>query len=254
MSSVFDKYSNYYDLIYADKEYEKESDYINLLITEYSSNKESKGVELLNFGCGTGRHDRTLAKKHGYKIHGVDLSSSMIDKAVEYQIDGTSYSLGDIRQFSSGKKYDVCTALFHVVSYLTDNDSVKKAFSNIYEQLKDGGVFVFDLWYGPGVVQFPPSSRKRSFKDEKLSVERVSTPNQDFNNCSVEVNFTVDIKDLENNETSQLKETHLMRYFFLNEIKLFAEAAGFKFKHSFNWMETTELKSDSWYGVFILEK
>ena len=55
--SVFKDYSNYYDLLYSDKDYEAEADYIDHLIQ-----KNNPGAKtILNLGCGTGKHDFLLA-------------------------------------------------------------------------------------------------------------------------------------------------------------------------------------------------
>ena len=49
--SIFDNYSQYYNLIYKDKDYETEVDYTHRLLTRFNS-----GKKLLELGCGTGIH------------------------------------------------------------------------------------------------------------------------------------------------------------------------------------------------------
>ena len=56
-TKVFDAYSNYYDLLYQDKDYVAETEYINSLISSYSKNAES----ILELGSGTGIHAGLLA-------------------------------------------------------------------------------------------------------------------------------------------------------------------------------------------------
>ena len=69
MENVFAKYSEYYDLIYTDKDYQKEVDYIDQLIQKY----HPKAKTILDLGCGTGVHANLLAAK-GYRVMGIDLS------------------------------------------------------------------------------------------------------------------------------------------------------------------------------------
>ena len=56
-------YSQYYDLLYSDKDYEGEVDYVNTLLKENSNNAKT----LLDMGCGTGAHAEIFCDK-GYKV------------------------------------------------------------------------------------------------------------------------------------------------------------------------------------------
>ena len=73
---MFNNYSNYYDFFYQDKEYQKETNYIEDLLKK---NEVIKG-NILEFGSGTGKHGYLLGNK-GYKVHVIELSSDMVDKA-----------------------------------------------------------------------------------------------------------------------------------------------------------------------------
>lgn len=76
---VFDEYADYRDLLYQDKDYDGEAKYINELIKKYYSKSRS----ILDLGCGTGMHASLLAQMHYEKVHGVDMSSKMLEKAYE---------------------------------------------------------------------------------------------------------------------------------------------------------------------------
>ena len=73
MSPIFNDYAKYYNLIYADKEYDKEVDYILSLIDKNSDSNTS----LLDVGCGTGRHALEFYNKN-YSVTGIDISEQMI--------------------------------------------------------------------------------------------------------------------------------------------------------------------------------
>jgi len=66
-------YSQYYDLLYKDKNYNKEVEYIEKLIKKNCNNAKT----VLDMGCGTGRHAELLCDK-GYIVYGVDLSEDML--------------------------------------------------------------------------------------------------------------------------------------------------------------------------------
>ncbi len=59
MSKTFDLYSEYYDLLYKDKNYKKEADYIASLIKTNAPHTKS----ILELGCGTGKHASLLREK-----------------------------------------------------------------------------------------------------------------------------------------------------------------------------------------------
>ena len=60
---IFQKFSNYYELLYHDKDYAAEAEYINNLIIRNGKNSK----KILEFGSGTGKHANILSKL-GYKF------------------------------------------------------------------------------------------------------------------------------------------------------------------------------------------
>ncbi|MDL2264536.1 class I SAM-dependent methyltransferase, partial [Synergistaceae bacterium OttesenSCG-928-I11] len=149
---TFDAYSKYYDLLYKDKNYVAEANYVDSIVRDYVENPES----MLELGCGTGRFSREFAKL-GYLVHGVDLSSKMINEAEKNKDDNLSFSCGDLRTLRLGETYDVVVALFHVLSYQNSNKDVLKMLATIKEHLSPKGIALFDFWYGPAVLTQRPS-------------------------------------------------------------------------------------------------
>ena len=74
----FQDYAYYYNAFYQDKDYAAEARQLDTLLKKYGKNIS----KLINFGCGTGRHDIELAKLD-YACTDIDLSSYMIEKAKE---------------------------------------------------------------------------------------------------------------------------------------------------------------------------
>ncbi|MGC8604171.1 MAG: class I SAM-dependent DNA methyltransferase [Desulfomonilaceae bacterium] len=236
--SVFDAYSRYYDLLYQDKDYLAESDYIGQLIL-----KNVRHVKrILELGCGTGAHAISLAKL-GFSIHGIDLSSSMLERA-ELKREGQSpeirrrsqFSPGDIRKFRAGKVFDTVISLFHVLSYQTGNHDVMAMFETAASHLAQGGLFIFYFWYDPAVLTQKPEVRIKRFSDENTSVIELCEPELKVNQNIVDVNFEVIVEDLLSGKREVIKEEHPMRYFFLPEIDLVCESTGFENVNFEAWM------------------
>jgi SAM-dependent methyltransferase len=249
--SNFKLYSEYYDLLYKDKDYEGEVDYIDKLIKKYQP--EAKNI--IDFGCGTGNHDKFLSEK-GYSVLGVDLSENMIELAKDKNSNvNLDFKVGDIRTFESNKKYDVATALFHVMSYQISNEDLKSSISNVNRQLNIDGLFLFDFWYGPAVLNDKPSTRIKKLKNDNLNVTRLTESNLKVNDNYVEVNFEVIIERLGKEKTFEnITETHKMRYLFLPELQIVLKESGFKIIDSFEWKTFYEPTINSWYVILVCKK
>lgn len=244
--SVFGSYSRYYDLLYRDKDYPSEARYVDGLIKKYVPEPSS----MLELGCGTGRYTREFARL-GYAVHGVDLSAEMIDEARKTPCDGVSFSCGDMRSLRLGKKFDAVVALFHVLSYQTTDEDVRRALSTVGEHLKSGGVAVLDFWYGPAVLSQKPEVRFKEVSDASIEVSRIALPvlHDDIN--VVDVNYRAFIKEKNSGRIDELRECHRMRYFFDAEIKRFIQEAGIAFLTINAWMTETAPSEESWAAVAV---
>ena len=112
---VFQDYAYYYNAFYQDKDYTAEAKQVDELLKKYGENVKN----IINYGCGTGRHDIELAKI-GYCCTGIDMSRLMIDIAKENSQNEKMpihFEVGDIRNYEPEKKYDAVISLFHVISY-----------------------------------------------------------------------------------------------------------------------------------------
>ena len=179
--SVFRNYARYYDLFYRSKSYDKEADFVSGILRKFHGEPKS----LIELGCGTGRHAEQLARC-GYQVHGVDRSPEMVVQAQERAANlpsdlrsRLSFSLGDARDLRTDTTGDALLSLFHVVSYQNSNEDVIAMFSTASEHLRggaDGGVFVFDCWYGPAVLSDRPHVRAMRMSDDKVDVFRIAEP------------------------------------------------------------------------------
>jgi SAM-dependent methyltransferase len=252
--SVFKRYSQYYDLLYKDKNYQAEVDYITKIISNNAPNAKT----ILDLGSGTGIHDYILAQK-GFKVTGVDFSNEMIDEAniklkTEFinQKDNLIFDVGDARSWKSKNKYDIVVSLFHVMSYQISNDDIKKVLLTAKEHLKEGGLFIFDFWYGPGVLNNPPETRIKRLENEIIQVTRLAESDIYPNENLVDVNYTILVKDKIDNETEEIKETHRMRYLFFPEIKLFAECVNAKSINLYEWLSLDAPTFNSWTACVVI--
>ena len=246
-SPVFDAYSRYYDLLYQDKDYEGEVEYIDSLLQAYGVS----GCELLEFGSGTGKHGRLLAEK-GYNITGIELSDSMVQKA--QRTDGFTCQQGDIRTVNLGRSFDAVLALFHVVSYQTTNADVQAVFQRASKHLKNGGIFVFDVWYSPAVYNLKPETRVKRMIDDEVEVIRIAEPDIQPNENRVDVNYSVFIRYKSTNDYQKISETHPMRHFSIPEIDILAASTGFERLLSEEFLTGNKPGQQTWGVCFVLKR
>lgn len=248
---VFEEYAKYYDLLYKDKNYSAEVEYIHKLIQKYHENAGS----ILDLGCGTGKHAELLIDK-GYTVHGIDMSEDMLKEAIKRgnKNKKLTFTLSDIQNFELGKNFDIVTALFHVMSYQNSNERVEKVLKNVYSHLNDNGIFIFDCWYGPAVLSEQPEVRIKRLENDEISIIRIAEPIMRENENIVEVHYDVFIEDKSTKKIKELKETHIMRYFFIKEIEQLIHSYGFTLIDKFEFLTGNSLNKSTWGSCFVVKK
>jgi SAM-dependent methyltransferase len=247
---VFDLYAAYYDLLYGAKDYSAETEYVAGLIRKVKPDAKN----LLDLGCGTGGHAHYFATQ-GFNVTGVDLSAAMIDRALEKKRAAPSevsslmaFRRGDIRNCRLEGQFDAVVSLFHVLSYQTSNSDQDAAFATARAHLRRNGVFVFDFWHGPAVLNDRPRHVVKEVADERIMVRRETTPVMHIDERCVDVKFDVDITSRLDDRAQRVSELHRMRYLFLPEIEERLTANGFRTVTAETWMSGQPLGTDSWYG------
>lgn len=239
----FKSYSKYYDLLYREKNYQDEASYVSGLI---KANNEA-AHDLLEFGAGTGIHGRILGEQ-GFKVTGVELSPEMV--AVSKPTRNFEILQGDMRYIDLGQQFDAVLSLFHVLSYQLTNRSVELVFKNAYKHLRDGGIFIFDIWYSPAVYKLRPEARVKIVESEELIINRLAEPKPIHNENRVDVAYTIFIQSKKNNEFEKIQETHSLRHFTLLELDLFAANSGFERVAAEEYLTSSIPSEDTW-GVCL---
>ena len=253
MTTVFDIYGRYYDLLYKDKDYRGEAAYVRKVIRKLAPGAKS----ILELGSGTGKHACLLARL-GYRVKGVDQSERMCEAArsladAERFARGRrpGFVRGDIRDVRLRQRFDAVISLFHVMSYQTTNADISAAFATARAHLDEGGVFLFDCWYGPAVLSTPPETRIKRMQDEVVEITRLAESAVDYNQNRVDVRYHLFIKRKKDERYEEVCETHPMRYFFYPELDLLLKRAGFKIVAAEEWLTGKTLSTQTWGSCFV---
>ena len=108
--------------------------------------KEQKVKTVLDMTCGTGSQVFYLAVR-GYEVVGSDFSPDLLDRARSKAKEMNCNIIfidGDIRKVNAGK-FDAVITIFNAIGHLTKAD-FEKALQNIYANLKDDGIYIFDIF------------------------------------------------------------------------------------------------------------
>lgn len=141
---MYKKFSDFYDQLVFDIDYEKYSNNIKRIL---SSNNIHSG-KILEIGAGTGNLTRKLAKLGDFNILAFDNSLEMMSHATEklQNFGNVDYIYQDMFDFNFNLyEFDAVVSLLDVINYITEIEDLEYIFKSIYESLKHGGVFIFDI-------------------------------------------------------------------------------------------------------------
>lgn len=164
--------------------------------------------QILDVGCGTGRHSLALARK-GYRVTGVDLSEGLLQQAERKIGDDplpVCFLQGDVRELAFTEQFDAALMLCEGGFSLLETDAMdRKVLSGIFRALKTGGKLFFTA---PNAICMLSNG----------------DGNPDFDPLAFREEFSLEMEDQGGNPQSL---TCSQRYYTFPELKLILETLGF---------------------------
>jgi len=168
MDNVFSKTAEYYDKLYANKDYPSE---VERLLTLLRMESEGKRRTLLDVACGTGLHIEHLTKH--FHVEGLDICAELLEVARKRN-PSVTFHLADMTGFNLGKRFDVITCLFSSIGYVKTREKLETAICNMTKHLMPDGTLVIEPWFTP--ENWHPNTVHGSYIDEpELKIARIST-------------------------------------------------------------------------------
>ena len=168
MEHVFSKTAQYYDKLYAKKDYAGE---VQRLVSLLEVQSDSNQLTLLDVACGTGLHLEHLVKH--FCVEGLDICPELLGIARE-RVPSIRLHLGDMTNFALGKQFDIVTCLFSSIGYVKTLDKLKDAVCSMTAHLKPQGVLAIEPWFTP--EGWHPNTVHGMYIDEPdLKIARINT-------------------------------------------------------------------------------
>jgi SAM-dependent methyltransferase len=180
----------------------------------------SPGAQVLDVGCGYGRHAMELAAR-GFHVVGLDLSTPLLVRGgEEAQRRGLEINFvrGDMRELDFDAQFDGAYCLFSTFGYF-DDETNKKTVANIARALKPGGRVMIEILNRDYVIADLPT-RVWWEGEGCVVLEEVEL---NYFSSRIQVNRSVVFDD-----GRQLEQEISVRAYSLHEVGKLMHAAGFR--------------------------
>lgn len=211
-------FADCYDEMMSYVEYDE---WVKLL--NFKIRKETKGINVLEIGSGTGEISNRL-NELGYKVKGIDISSEMVEIS-KFKYKNIEFSNENMLNLKDIREYDAVISVFDTINYLHSLDELNMAFINIYNSIKNNGVFIFDVLNRKMI-------NSMFFDDifaddrENMSIIWKHSYNENLKLDEIETIFYVKEKD---DLFRRISDKYMKMIFTNNQILEMAKSVGFYF-------------------------
>jgi SAM-dependent methyltransferase len=186
--------------------------------------ENNKQIQILDIGCGTGRHSIELAKR-GYKITGIDLSDSMLNRAKEIasaQKINADFFKHDARNLPFTDEFDLAIMICEGAFPLMETDEMNyQILQNAAKSLTEKGKLIFTTLNG----LFPLF---HSVKDFMASHKEDGNASNDKNSFDLMTFRDYSITTFEDDSGSEKNIECNERYYVPSEITWLLKSLNFK--------------------------
>lgn len=140
----YQQFAYLYDELMRDAPYGEWVKFVKEMLVKYNINE---APQLLDLACGTGELSVRFAKE-GFQVTGVDLSEDMLAVAqakAESQGERIPFFRQNMAELEGQGQFDVIGIFCDSLNYLETEEEVIDTFSSVFQHLRSGGLFFFDV-------------------------------------------------------------------------------------------------------------
>jgi len=215
---MYKQLAKYYDLIYTWKDYNGEVNRLKQLIKKY---KNSDGKELLDVGCGTGKHLEYL--KHDFFCNGIDINFEMLEKARE-NVKGVVFTQADMITMDLKKKFDIILCLFSSIGHVKTYVKLEQTILNFSNHLKKGGIVIIEPWFTKSTFDVGRPGMT-TYDTEDIKIARLNSTKIDNDLSILEMHYLIGER---NKDIEYFVEKHELGLFEIDKFIEYMTKAGLK--------------------------
>ena len=221
MTQLYSTLANIYHEMYQHIfDYDKEFDFYDAVLKRNNCHK------ILEIGCGTGMLAKRFIKT-GYDYLGLDLFREMLDIA-RSEVNSDRFIQCDMREISFNKQFDAVLITGRSLAYVTENQGILDTLNGVHKSLKEGGLFIFDVFEATGIFDnFNDFEQAFEFDDRKI--KRISKLKMNLS-TGWTYNWYAKYIIEQNGKITEYDDITTLRAFTKDEISLFLKLTGFKIR------------------------
>lgn len=209
------------------------------LIEHLSDKYDFRPSLVLDVACGTGNLASELYNLD-YEVIGIDISEAMINIAKTNNPEIQFY-IADITDFYIDRKFDLITCSFDSMNYLTKDEEILKALSNIHSHLSDTGYYIFD-------INTPTLYEEKHFGTIDKDLDGIKF--KQVLKYDKEKKIGLTIFDFGNAE----REVHIQKAYSANDMDNFLTESGFQIVERFKDFEFSPIDEKAYKIFYIVRK
>ena len=247
MTEQYATLAAYYDRIMEDIDYTAWCEFYKTCFAKY----DTAVHKMLDLACGTGSITVPLAQL-GYDMTGLDLSAEML--ALAQQKADTArvrirFSEQNIALFDAGTGFDAAICSFDGYNYLTSPKDVTSSFARVYETLREGGMFIFDV-STPYKYENILADNAFVYEYDDLFLSWQNFYNKKTALCDFYLTFFIK----EGNAWHRVDETQRQRRYLLPRLAKMLKEAGFTVLEKVSDLDFSPVSEESDRAFFICKK
>lgn len=246
-------------------EYQQYPEYFDIPDNAFHTNEKNKTIEkvlrkyksksVLDMACGTGSQVFYLINL-GYKVVGSDFSPGLLEiarsKALKQNI-ATEFINGDMRNLQVDE-FDAVITIDNAIGHLVKSD-FNIAISNIYKNLKSGGIYVFDILNLDAMTDEVIEADSKKMTNESIAIDgtiirnvRHSTIDRDSGIITSDEMITLQ----KNGDQKQIKNKCSLQIYTMNDLNDMLSKNGFKVLEQHKIDAYTFHQDDQGYSILTV--
>lgn len=212
--------------------------------------KRHKIQTVMDIGCGSGEHVKDL-QGLGFKIMGIDSSPRMIDIAKK-RFPHCRFEVGKMEEYQLKNPVDALVCLFGTFNYLTGDEEIQKFFTTAYKNLKTAGILILDVWNAEPIkrIKRKPLGLVANIRVGNTTIRR----NRGFRLTRADDQTMVEVNYVYNLNQSDIKDKHVMRVFYPQELENWIKSGKFEILNLFGGFGGEKFRKFGGRILYVLKK